>query len=61
MDNAVKSSRHRLRLPRFVVAEPVGLGQAIKRITSAAGVKPCGSCGRRAETLDAWLRIEPPE
>jgi hypothetical protein len=50
---------HQVRLPRFIVHEPVGLGQVVKRVTSAAGVKPCAGCERRAERLDRWLRIEP--
>jgi hypothetical protein len=52
-------AKHRVRLPSFVIAEPVGLGQVVKRITSAAGVKPCTSCEQRAARLDRWLRIEP--
>jgi hypothetical protein len=46
-------------LPRFLVPEPMGLGQVVKRATSAAGVKPCGGCVRRAARLNQWLRFEP--
>ena len=53
-------ARHHVRLPRFLVNEPVGLGQVVKRITRAAGVEPCAPCERRAARLDRWLRIEPP-
>jgi hypothetical protein len=56
--SGVGASR-RMRLPRFLVNEPVGLGQVVKRITSAAGLTPCGPCERRAARLDRWLRIEP--
>jgi hypothetical protein len=52
---------HRVRLPRFIVHEPVGMGQIVKRVTSAAGVKPCEPCERRARQLDRWLRVEPRE
>ena len=40
-----------VRLPAFVSDEPVGLGDVIKRATSAAGLRPCGGCADRA----AWL------
>ncbi len=49
----------RVRLPRFVVAEPIGLGDVVKRITSWAGVMPCGGCERRARQLNDWVRLEP--
>jgi hypothetical protein len=52
---------HRIRLPRFIVHEPVGLGQAVKRVTTAAGIKPCEPCERRAQQLDRWFRVEPRE
>lgn len=32
--------------------ETIGLGTAIKRITSALGIKPCAGCIRRANWLD---------
>jgi len=46
---------HQIRLPGFVSDEPVGLGDAIKRATSVAGIKPCGGCNRRARKLNSWL------
>ena len=47
---------HRARLPGFLApAEEVGLGDVIKRATSAAGVRPCGGCARRAESLNRWM------
>jgi hypothetical protein len=42
----------RVRLPGFVAGKEVGLGDAIKRMTSAVGIGPCGGCQRRAETLN---------
>ena len=42
----------RVRLPGFIVDEPVGLGDVIKRATSAIGIKPCGGCARRAAELN---------
>jgi hypothetical protein len=44
-----------VRLPVFVTAEEVGLGDVIKRVTAAAGVRPCGGCARRAAALNRWL------
>jgi hypothetical protein len=52
-------SRHRVRLPRFLVHEPVGLGTTIKRVTDAVGVRPCSSCEERAERLNRWASFEP--
>jgi hypothetical protein len=46
---------HRVRLPGFVTEENVGLGDLIKRATSAAGIKPCGGCQRRAAALNRWM------
>jgi hypothetical protein len=51
--------RHRVRLPQFIVTEPVGLGQIVKRATSAVGVRPCAPCEQREARLDHWLQIEP--
>lgn len=42
----------RIRLPGFVGDGEIGLGEAIARVTSAAGIKPCGACARRAAALD---------
>ena len=46
---------HRLRLPGFLANEDVGLGDAVKRMTYAVGVRPCGGCEQRAATLNRWL------
>lgn len=43
-----------VRLPVFVSDdEPLGLGDAIKRATSAVGIKPCGGCAQRAARLNS--------
>jgi hypothetical protein len=52
------SSRHHVRLPRFIAAEPVGLGDVIKRVTTTAGVRPCDECERRAARLNRWVTFE---
>lgn len=54
-----RRSKHSIRLPRFLVDEPTGLGQVVKRITRSIGVQPCGSCEDRAARLDQWLRFSP--
>ena len=46
---------HRVRLPRFIADEEIGLGDVIKRTTSYFGILPCGGCGRRADALNRWL------
>jgi hypothetical protein len=50
-----KQEPHRLRLPGFLVDEDIGLGDAIKRVTYAFGVKPCGGCEARATALNRWM------
>jgi len=47
---------HRVRLPGFLVDEDeLGLGDAIKRVTYAIGIKPCGGCEKRAAALNRWM------
>ena len=46
---------YRVRLPGFISDEEIGLGDLIKRATSAIGVTPCGGCARRAAVLDRWI------
>jgi hypothetical protein len=46
---------YRVRLPGFIKEEEVGLGDVIKRVTYAFGVRPCGGCERRAAALNRWL------
>ena len=59
IETAVAEPSHRVRLPRFIVTEPVGLGAVVKRITSAAGLRPCEPCEQRAARLNRWLQIDP--
>jgi hypothetical protein len=46
---------YRVRLPGFVKDEDIGLGDAIKHVTRAFGVRPCGGCDRRAAVLNRWV------
>ncbi len=43
---------YRIRLPGFLIPEETGLGDAIKRVTHAMGIKPCGGCEKRAAVLN---------
>lgn len=53
-DNS-ENQPYRARLPGFITEEEIGLGDVIKRATSAVGIKPCGGCSRRAATLNRWM------
>jgi hypothetical protein len=44
-----------MRLPGFVIHEDIGLGDVVKRATSAAGIRTCGGCAQRAATLNSWV------
>jgi hypothetical protein len=45
----------RVRLPGFIKDEDIGLGDAVKRVTYAFGIQPCGGCERRATALNRWM------
>ena len=47
-----QSEPERIRLPGFITAEDVGLGDVVKRATYLLGIKPCGGCERRAAALN---------
>ena len=55
--NAAGRQPHRVRLPGFLIDEEIGLGDAIKRITYAMGIKPCGGCEKRAAALNRWMHL----
>jgi hypothetical protein len=48
---------HRVRLPGFLIEEEIGLGDAVKRVTYAMGIKPCGGCEKRADALNRWVHF----
>jgi hypothetical protein len=50
-----KRSGHPVRLPGFIAEEDVGLGDVVKRVTYAVGIKPCMGCEQRAATLNNWV------
>jgi len=45
----------RVRLPGFLVNQELGLGDAVKHITYAMGIKACAGCERRAQLLNRWM------
>jgi hypothetical protein len=56
--NAVEKEQPRplkVRLPGFITDQEIGLGDVVKRVTYAAGIRPCGGCERRAATLNRWM------
>lgn len=46
---------HQMRLPGFIADEDVGLGDVVKRMTYAVGIRPCSGCAQRAAILNRWL------
>ena len=46
---------YRVHLPGFVSDQDIGLGDAIKHVTYAIGIRPCGGCERRAAVLNRWF------
>lgn len=55
---AADQGPHRLNIPGFI-REEIGLGDVLKRVTSAFGIKPCSGCQRRAQALNRWLVFAP--
>jgi hypothetical protein len=47
--------RRPFRLPSFVAESDIGLGDVVKRVTTAVGFTPCGGCARRAAALNRWV------
>jgi hypothetical protein len=55
-DKREEPKPHRVRLPGFIKSEDeVGLGDVVKRVTYAMGIKPCGGCEHRAAALNRWM------
>ena len=48
---------HRVRLPGFLVEDEIGLGDVIKQVTYAMGIKPCSGCEKRAAALNRWMHF----
>jgi hypothetical protein len=45
----------KVRLPGFGADSSIGLGDTLKRVTTAIGIRPCGGCKHRAEALNRWI------
>ena len=52
-----KHHPHRVRLPGFLIEEEIGLGDVIKKVTYAMGIKPCAGCEKRAAALNRWMHL----
>jgi hypothetical protein len=52
-----KHQPHRVRLPGFLLEEEIGLGDVIKKVTYAMGIKPCVGCEKRAAALNRWMHL----
>jgi hypothetical protein len=54
---------YKVRLPGFIIDEEIGLGDVIKRATSAVGIRPCDRCEQRAAALNRWITFSgrPPQ
>jgi hypothetical protein len=50
--DTAQTQRYRVRLPGFITDGDMGLGDVIKRITYAVGIKSCGGCERHAAALN---------
>jgi hypothetical protein len=46
---------HRVRLPGFLIEDQVGLGDIMKKMSYAMGIKPCSGCETRAAALNRWI------
>ena len=46
---------YHVRLPGFITDQDIGLGDAIKQVTSYVGIEPCGGCDQRAALLNRWM------
>lgn len=58
MESEARERRpYKVRLPGFLLDEEVGLGDVIKRATYAVGIKPCGTCEKRATALNQWMHF----
>ena len=55
LNEAAQKPSYRVRLPGFLVDDEIGMGDAIKRVTSAIGLRPCGGCEKRAAVLNRWI------
>ena len=55
--DTAEAPAHHVRLPGFLIEEEIGLGDVIKRVTYAMGVRPCQGCDKRAAVLNRWIHF----
>lgn len=48
-----------IRLPVPGLRRTVGMGQALKKLTTSLGVSPCSGCGGRSRWLDRRVVFSP--
>jgi len=49
--------RLRIPVPFRMNQPPVGLGDVVKRVTTAVGFRPCGGCQKRAQALNRLVQF----
>jgi hypothetical protein len=49
--------RLRIRVPFRMQQPSVGLGDVVKRVTTAVGFRPCSACQKRAEVLNRMVQF----
>lgn len=49
--NQQRDPKH-IRLPGFIRDSDIGLGDVIKNVSGALGIRPCGGCERRRVALN---------
>jgi hypothetical protein len=50
-----QTAPRKVRLPGFITGAEIGLGDAVKHVTYAVGIQPCGGCERRAAAMNRWM------
>jgi hypothetical protein len=55
--NSTVGEPFRMRLPGFLVEEEIGLGDVVKKVTYAIGIRPCAGCEKRAVALNSWMTL----
>jgi hypothetical protein len=50
-------SKVEIPVPGRLMKGEIGLGDAVKRVTAAAGISPCSACQKRAEALNRWVTL----
>ena len=49
------TSEHSIRIPFLTDDAEIGLGDVIRKVTYAVGIKSCTGCERRAARLNRWM------